>query len=167
MNKNQVTLAFALNNGYASIEECIFHINNPHVEIVVDKPYKMNFFDDNGHVFKAYPDFYDKSSLTVIEYKAHQLNNYQTKESCQQKLDNQKEFRGKVTSFDKLKFGWNHSMYKQRIVQRTLESLGHKMLVVFSDTTKLSTRNKNLMKKIDLTWCWEKDLPEYLDMRIH
>ncbi|MCY9871809.1 hypothetical protein [Vibrio barjaei] len=164
MNKTSVTLAYALNNGYDSKEECLFHLNNQYLKSIQDKPYKTTFYDEDGTPFKAYPDFWHAESQTAIEYKAHQLNTCKTKADSQQKLDNQQEFRGKVTFFDKLKWGWNHSLYKQAKVQNSLESLGHKMLVVFADETKLSTQNKNKMAKANLTWCWESELPEHLNL---
>ncbi|MEZ8383483.1 MULTISPECIES: hypothetical protein [Vibrio] len=160
MNKTSITLAYALNNGYDSKEECLFHLSNPYLKSIQDKPYKTTFYDEDGTPFKAHPDFWHPESKTVIEFKAHQLNTCKTKAESQQKLDNQQEFRGKLTFFDKLKWGWNHSIYKQSKVQSSLNSLGHSMLVVFSDRTKLSTRNKNLMNKISLKWCFESELSD-------
>jgi hypothetical protein len=161
MNKTSVTLAYALNNGYDSKEECLFHLNNPYLKSIQSQPYKTTFYDEDGSPFKAYPDFWHAESQTAIEFKAHQLNTCKTKAASQSKLDNQQKFRGKLTFFDKLKWGWNHSMYKQAKVQSSLAALGHKM-VVFADETKISTQSKNRMDKIDLTWCFEYELPQYL-----
>lgn len=167
MLDKDITLAFALNNGYESLAECKFHINNPYLQIISNKPYKTTFYDEDGSPFKAYPDFWHPETQTAIEFKDYKLNTHKTKQASTERCKQIEDFKGKLTRFDKLNNGFNHSMYKQAKVQSSLQSLGHNMLVVFSDTTKLSTQNKNLMKKIDLTWCWEHELPEYLDMRIH
>ena len=160
MNKTSITLAYALNNGYDSKEECLFHLNNQYLKSIQDKPYKTTFYDEDGTPFKAYPDFWHPESRTVIEFKAHQLNTCKTKAESQQKLDKQEEFKGYLKFYDKLKWGWNHSLYKQAKVQSSLQSLGHNMLVVFADETKISTQNKNLMNKIGLKWCFESELSD-------
>lgn len=162
MNKSDITLAYALNNGYDSKEECLFHINNSYLKVISDKPYKTIFYDEDGVPFKAFPDFWHPESQTAIEYKAHQLNNCKTKAESQSKLDKQKDFRSKLTFFDQLKWGWNHSLYKQAKVQSSLKSLGHNMLVVFADDTKLSTQSQNKMKKENLIWCYESEIETHL-----
>tara|TARA_Y100000588_G_C14097302_1_gene857185 strand:- start:384 stop:860 length:477 start_codon:yes stop_codon:yes gene_type:complete len=158
MLEKQITLAFALNNGYDSLAECKFHLNNKHLNLITDKPYKMTFYDENGEAFTAYPDFYDPKSQLVIEFKDYKLNTHTTKKSSEERKQQIEGFKGKLSRLDKLNHGWNHSMFKQAKVQSSLAAKGFKMLVVFSDDTKLSTTNKNKMDKLGLEWCYEREL---------
>ncbi|WP_299692319.1 hypothetical protein [uncultured Vibrio sp.] len=157
MNKTDITLKYALNNGYDSAAECLFHLNNPHLQST-SEPYKATFYDASGSPFKAYPDFYDSDRKLIIEYKAHQLNTCETKAISFEKLEEVQQFKGKLTFFDKLKYGWNHSIYKQAKVQSSLKSLGFDMVVVFADGTKLTKQSINKMEKAGLHWVWERDL---------
>ena len=85
MLEKQITLAFALNNGYDSLAECKFHLNNKHLNLITDKPYKMTFYDNDGESFTAYPDFYDPKTQLVIEFKDYKLNTHSTKKSSEER----------------------------------------------------------------------------------
>lgn len=142
---------------YDSIEEQNFHIRNPHLRQLNDQHFNNWFTDTDGVAFKAMPDFFDDSTKTYIEFKCHQLNTKQTKSDSESRLQKIQDFKGYLPNNDLLNNGWNHSMYKQAIVQQTLALNGEKMIVVFKDNTKLTTRNKNLMTKIGLEWLYESE----------
>ena len=152
----KLTLKEVVSLGYDSVAEYSFHQRNQHLHLITDKPYKYTFYDDTGIAFKAYPDFWH-SPNTAIEFKDCQLNTQTDKLTAKSKLKKVQEFKGKKLLIDQLKYDWNHSMYKQSKVQSTLASLGFKMLVVFSDSTKITVNNRNKMDKLNLQWCFESD----------
>jgi len=80
------------------------------------------FTDDNGKEFRARADFYHPQTDTYLEYKDGRLNSIKSLSSSQNRLETQIKWR-RVTSptrKDQLDFGWNHSLYKQLLVQEGL-----------------------------------------------
>lgn len=116
---------------YDSKIEQHYHQQHSHLERQTSY-LPTSFIDSDGTSFKAKADYYDPIIDTYIEVKNHQLNNYKTKQAC---LDRQQVLRqrrgGYLTKLEQLQTGWNHSLYKQLIVQQALALLGVKYLVVF------------------------------------
>lgn len=141
-----------MNTLYDSSIESIYHHQNPHLERQLGY-LPTEFTDANGIVFTAKADFYDTITDTYIEVKNRQLNNYKTKQSC---LNRQQVLRqrrgGYLTQLEQLESGWNHSLYKQLLVQQTLAKLGINYLVVFYKPTKLSKQAINKMNNLGLNY---------------
>ena len=137
---------------YDSIVEKQYHQQHQHLERQLDY-LPTTFVDDNGIVFKAKADFYCSITNTYIEVKNRQLNNYRTKRAC---LDRQQALRqrrgGHLTQLEQLECCWNHSLYKQVIVQQTLAVLGINYLVVFYKPTKLTKQSINKMDNLGLNY---------------
>lgn len=136
---------------YDSTIEQQYHQQHQHLERQLSY-LPTEFIDTNGVMFKAKADFYCSITDTFIEVKNHQLNNYKTK---QDSLNRQSVLRqrrgGYLTKLEQLDAGWNHSLYKQLIVQQTLELLNIKYLVVFYKT-KLSKQAINKMDHLGLNY---------------
>ena len=137
---------------YDSAIEKHYHQQYPHLERQLDY-LPITFTDTNGTVFKAKADFYCSITNTYIEVKNRQLNNYKSKQAC---LNRQQALRqrrgGYLTQLEQLQSGWNHSLYKQLIVQQSLAMLGIKYLVVFYKPTKLSKQAINKMNHLGLNY---------------
>ena len=146
-----------MNNIYDSVAESTFHSKHSHLNLITDSFYNHNFTDESGITFKAKPDFYDPDTNTYIEFKSHQLNTKPTKLKAKSDLQRVVDYKGKELLIDKLKHDWNHSLYKQAAVQQTLSVNNSKMVVIFSDNTKLSTQSKNKMCSLGLEWFYEAD----------
>jgi hypothetical protein len=150
---------------YDSILEREFHERYP--DLVYHKSnlkhYQFTFYDFEGFAFKASPDFYCEEKNIVIELKGFQLNNIKTKSLSVESLLSQESFKGKLTPYDKLKFGFNHSLYKQGTVNRTIRvsNYQYNFLLVFEDKTKISTQSKNKMNKESIDWCFVSQWQEY------
>lgn len=112
----------------------------------------ITFTDANGVAFKAKADFYDHITDTYIEVKNRQLNNYKTKQDSLNRQQVLRQRRGYLTQLEQLQTGWNHSLYKQLIVQQTLALLGIKYLVVFYKPTKLTKQSINKMSALGLNY---------------
>jgi hypothetical protein len=99
----------------------------------------------------------------VIELKGRQLNNVKTKVSSQENLQKQQSYKGCLSSFDQLKYGFNHSVFKQGKVCRGLRDSNYQysLLIVFTDDTKLTTQAINKMKSEKLDWCFVTDYKCY------
>lgn len=144
---------------YDSKAEQQFHQRNPDLTLAQDEHYLCSFTDTDDYTFRAKPDFWCESTQTFIEFKDYQLNTSSTKTIAKEKLSKLVEFKGRELLIDKLKCDWNHSLHKQAIVQNDLfDNHGIRMLVVFSDKTKLSAQSINKMARLSLDWCFESDL---------
>jgi len=150
---------------YDSAIEENFHQQYPNLIYHADnhKHYPFTFFDDDGEKFKAAPDFYCNERNLVIELKGFQLNNVKNKSASKDKLQTQLEFNGDLKPYDKLRYGFNHSIYKQGAVNRTISASNYqyKFLLVFTDNTKLSAQSKNKMIKEQIDWCYVKEWENY------
>lgn len=137
---------------YDSSIESIYHQQYPHLQRQLGY-LPTEFTDANGTVFTAKADFYDTITDTYIEVKNRQLNNYKTK---QDSLNRQQVLRqrrgGYLTKLEQLESGWNHSLYKQLLVQQTLAKLGINYLVVFYKPTKLTKQAINKMNNLGLNY---------------
>ena len=137
---------------YDSLIEQQYHHQNPHLERQLGY-LPTEFTDANGIVFKAKADFYDTITDTYLEVKNHQLNSYKTKQSCLNRQSVLHQRRGGyLTKLEQLQTGWNHSLYKQLIVQQTLALLGINYLVVFYKPTKLTKQAINKMNDLGLNY---------------
>ena len=146
---------------YDSKEEFNFHKRNPDLEYL-SAYYTQTFEDCNHHVFNAKPDFFNHTLNCFIEYKSHQLNTIKSFDDYLTKWDKQQSFIKPHNYYiSLLKMGWNHSINKQAIVASTLKADDLNYLLVFKDSTKLSTQSKNKMDKLLLPWCYESDLSTY------
>lgn len=136
--------------------DLVYHENNLN-------PYRFTFYDDDGNAFNAAPDFYCEERNIVIELKGFQLNNVKTKNLSIEKLLAQDSFKGKLTPYDKLKFAFNHSLYKQGTVNRTIRvsNYQYNFLLVFEDKTKISTQSQNKMKEEGIDWCYVSEWQDY------
>ena len=136
---------------YDSLIEKQYHQQHPHLQRQLDY-LPTTFVDDNGIVFKAKADYYDTISNTYIEVKNRQLNNYKSKQACLNRQQALRQRRGYLTQLEQLQSGWNHSIYKQLIVQQTLSLLGIDYLIVFYKPTKLSKQALNKMNALGLNY---------------
>ena len=137
---------------YDSKIESIYHQQHPHLERQLDY-LPITFTDANGVTFKAKADFYCSITNTVIEVKNRQLNNYTTKQACLNRQSVLRQRRGGyLTQLEQLECCWNHSLYKQLIVQQSLAMLGIKYLVVFYKPTKLTKQSINKMDNLGLNY---------------
>lgn len=152
-------------NDYDSKIEEQFHRKHPDLIYVSDNHqyFPQTFYDASGAPFKATPDFYDRERNLVIELKGRQLNNVKTKVSSQENLQKQQSYKGCLSSFDQLKYGFNHSVFKQGKVCRGLRDSNYQysLLIVFTDDTKLTTQAINKMKSEKLDWCFVTDYQCY------
>lgn len=145
------------NTKYDSKAEADFHSNHPEL-ISCHNFYPSVFFDDWNEMFKAKSDFYDRSTQTYIELKSHQLNTKETRTIALEKWEAQQPYITKHNKTLKMcENQWGHSLYKQAIVQHTLAKQKIRMVVLFKNGTKITTRSKNLMKLNGLTWFMESD----------
>jgi len=136
---------------YDSVIEQQYHQQHPHLQRQLDY-LPTTFTDDNGIVFKAKADYYDTISNTYIEVKNRQLNNYKSKQACLNRQSVLRQRRGYLTQLEQLESGWNHSLYKQLIVQQTLAVLGINYLIVFYKPTKLTKQALNKMDNLGLNY---------------
>jgi hypothetical protein len=141
---------------HEQFSDLIYHENN-------FNHYPLTFYDAEAVGYKATPDFYCDQRNIVIELKGHQLNNTKSKLLSNSKLQNQQSFRGSLTTFDHLRYGWNHSRYKQGTVNRCIRSSNYQyqFLLVFTNDTKLSTQAKNSMAKEKIDWCFASEWQGY------
>lgn len=145
---------------YDSKAERAFHDRHPHLISLQNEYYRSSFTDLNGDVFRAKPDFFDPNfgdGGAYIEFKCHQLNTKETRSDSHEAENKIFSYKGSLPLVDKLKNSWNHSLYKQAIVQQTLDRIDVQMIVVFDKDTKISTQNKNKMKEVGLLWIMEND----------
>ncbi|PSU32167.1 hypothetical protein [Photobacterium phosphoreum] len=145
---------------YDSIAEKQFH--NRHPELLVTKdPYKCSFVDSSGTIFRAIPDFYDPQNSCYIEFKDGVLNTKPNKLSAIESSAKVQQYKAdhnlNWTFKDAYTHDWNHSMFKQSIVQKRLSKKGVTMIVVFSDRSKLSQTNINRLAKCGLKWDYESN----------
>ena len=142
---------------HEQFSDLVYHENNL-------KHYPITFYDLEGTPFKASPDFYCKKRNIVIELKGSQLNTNKTKLKCTQKIQYQlNRFGSKEEKYYRLKNGFNQSIFKQGIVNRSIRSSNYQFqfLLVFTDDTKLSTQSKNKMKAEKIDWCFANEWQEY------
>ncbi|HIF9261083.1 TPA: hypothetical protein ACX6Q5_000320 [Photobacterium damselae] len=145
---------------YDSKAERAFHARHPELISLQNEYYRSSFTDENGDVFRAKPDFFDPNfgeAGAYIEFKCHQLNTKQTRSASHAAENKIFDYKGGLSQVDQLKNSWNHSLYKQAIVQSTLDSKDIQMIVVFEKNTKLSTQNKNKMAEVGLKYVMESD----------
>ena len=136
---------------YDSLVEKLYHQQHPHLQRQLDY-LPTTFTDDNGIVFRAKADFYCSVTNTVIEVKNRQLNNYKTKQDSLNRQQALRQRRGYLTRLEQLESGWNHSLYKQLIVQQSLAVLGINYLIVFYKPTKLTKQALNKMDNLGLNY---------------
>jgi hypothetical protein len=148
-------------NKYDSQAEQTFHEQYPHLQLVTGTYYQTTFEDSNGVAFNARPDFYCTFTDLQIEFKCNQLNTTKSKADSQMKLDKQREHKA-LSLYDLLNFGWNHSIYKQGKVGRTIPNF----CIVFTENTKLSSYSKNLMDKQGINWMFIKQYQKKLNQSL-
>ena len=138
---------------YDSAIEQQYHQQHQHLERQLDY-LPTTFTDDNGVIFKSKADFYCSITDTYVEVKNRQLNNYKTKQACLNRQSVLRQRRGGyLTQLEQLESGWNHSLYKQLIVQKALALLGIKYLVVFYNLSDpLSKQALNKMDNLGLNY---------------
>lgn len=153
------------NLNYDSILERTFHEQFPSLVYHENnlKHYPFTFYDSDGVAFKASPDFYCEERNIVIELKGFKLNNVATKKVSLEKLASQEKYNGTLTNYHKLLYAFNHSLYKQAAVNRTIRGSNYQynFLLVFVDGTKLTTQSKNRMKEQQIDWCFASDWQDY------
>lgn len=133
---------------YDSTVESEYHSKHPHLVRCTDYlpiPFKGN----DGMVFFAKADFFNPIDNYFIELKCHALNVVKTKADSERRMASIPK-HVKITNYHYLAHGFNHSLYKQKIVQSTLADNGIKLLLVF--TKPLSTKKINQLNKHDLEY---------------
>ena len=140
---------------YASCAEEKFHLAFPSLTYISNQFYPSSFTDSNNKIFDACPDFQLPSGI-FIEFKDAQLNYILTKDEAKRKAEERARYACTANRNDchgYLKTGWNHSLYKQAIVQKDLREQGKRMVVVFSVKTELTTQFINRARKAELDYC--------------
>lgn len=135
-----------MTNDYDSNIEETYHAKHPYLERCTDY-LPMPFKGNDGLMFFAKADFYHPTEDYYIELKSHPLNVVKTKADSDRRLA---AVPVKPTTYHYLAHGFNHSIYKQKIVQSTLADNGIKLLLVF--TKPLSTRKINQLNKHGLEY---------------
>jgi hypothetical protein len=100
-------------------------------------------------MFFAKADFYHPTEDYYIELKDHPLNVVKTKADSERRLASIPK-HVKITNYHYLAHGFNHSLYKQKIVQSTLADNGIKLLLVF--TKPIPPRKVNELNKHGLEY---------------
>jgi len=131
---------------YHSQVEREYHAKHPHLVRCTDN-LPIQFKGNDGMLFFAQADFFNPIDNYFIELKCHALNVVKTKSDSERRLAS---VPVKPTTYHFLAHGWNHSLWKQKIVQSTLADNGIKLLLVF--TKPLSTRKINEMNKHGLNY---------------
>ena len=135
-----------MTNDYDSNIEENYHAKHPYL-VRCNDYLPMPFMGNDGMVFFAKADFYHPTEDYYIELKSHALNVVKTKADSDRRLA---AVPVKPTTYHYLAHGWNHSLYKQQIVQSTLADNGIKLLLVF--TKPLSTKKINQLNKHGLEY---------------
>lgn len=139
---------FNMTNDYDSNIEREYHAKHPHL-IRCTELLPIQFKGNDGMVFFAKADFYHPTEDYYIELKCHPLNVVKTKADSDRRLASIPK-HVKITNQHYLAHGFNHSLYKQQIVQSTLAADGIKLLLVF--TKPLSTMKINQLNKHGLEY---------------
>jgi hypothetical protein len=137
-----------MTNGYDSNIESEYHSKHPHL-IRCTEHLPIPFKGNDGLMFFAKADFYHPTEDYYIELKSHPLNVVKTKSDSERRLASIPK-HVKITNYHYLAHGFNHSLYKQKIVQSTLADNGIKLLLVF--TKPLPTRKINELNKHGLEY---------------
>lgn len=135
----------------SNIEEN-YHAKHPHL-IRCTELLPMPFKGNDGMLFFAKADFYHPTEDYYIELKSHPLNVVKTKADSDRRLAAIPK-HVKITNYHYLAHGFNHSLYKQKIVQSTLADNGIKLLLVFTKplpTKKINQLNKHGLEYV-ITW---------------
>lgn len=123
----------------------------------------FTFTDKFGDNFRALPDFYNPVTGLYIELKGCKLNSKTGKSKAENAM---KRFENSALKFPvsanarryaQLRHGWNHSKYKQRIVQTALSPLN--FVVVFDRA--IPSDDYIHYCKLGLHVCTLKSLPSY------
>ena len=137
-----------MTNDYDSNIEENYHAKHPHL-IRCTEHLPMPFMGNDGMVFFAKADFYHPTEDYYIELKDHPLNVVKTKADSDRRLASIPK-HVKITNYHYLAHGFNHSLYKQKIVQSTLADNGIKLLLVF--TKPIPPRKVTEMNKLGLEY---------------
>lgn len=120
--------------------------------------FDQTFSDADGTPFHAKPDFYHSLTGLYIEFKCATLNGVKTKANSEKQLADKEAFKGNLTMFDRLKFGWNHARRKHAIVQRALTPRNY--IVVFDKPP--AWQDAFDYYKAGIVFCPMSALPSYL-----
>jgi hypothetical protein len=122
-------------------------------------PFDLIFMDKKGEQFKAKPDYFHAGAGLFIEYKSGSLNSITHVQASRNRLESQAQYRGgEASAFDKLRYGWNQSRYKQAIVQDALSY--RNFIVVFKDAPSLE--EAEAYKKCGIVFCTLDSLRSYI-----
>jgi len=148
-------------NSYDSKDEKSFHEKFPHLRRNESTSFPLVLED--GSPYNSTPDFYCPLLNMIIEFKSHQLNNVVSLSTSLAKQEQELEYKGYVSSYFKLKSGFNHSICKQGLTADYVASkTKHKFSIIFKDDTKLSTQSKNKMSLNNIPWLYESQYYEQL-----
>ena len=145
---------------FDSLAEETFYYRNSHLLTRPTKTdFPVTFYDSEETPFTAKYDFLTNTGI-YIEFKAHQLNNIATKRDSILALKAQEKYTNNSNrDYKQLKLGWNHSSEKHSIISSVY---GSKYLLVFKDSTKISTQSKNKMTSLGINWIYECELEDTL-----
>lgn len=152
-------MEFTQDNFESAQEFHFYERNRKIITPASDSFFPTPFYDSEGKLFNAQPDFLYKG-LIWIEFKCFQLNNYEPQSRCFELLTDKSKFSSSL-NYLKLKYHWSNSIYKQAAVSEAYPS---HFLIVFKDQTKLSTQSKNLMNRLGINWCFEQEMPQRLEL---
>ena len=139
-------------------EEAFYCRNKDIITLPSDRSFSTTFTDSDNQTFSAKYDFESLSGFYLIEYKCKQLNTIETRSMCLERFNRVSRYV-KDKEYWRREYSWSNSIFKHKIIQDTLE--GH-YLLVFDDSTVLTTRFINKMNKIGLNWCYESELRNLL-----
>lgn len=149
---------------YDSTAERQFHGRNPSlVQFNNNLPDPNNSSKDlkitdiDGSSKSCKVDF--KYGSVLIEFKSFQLNNIESRAVAAKRIFNQVN-RGCSRHYAELKYGFNHSLYKQLAMNKAYPN---RFLLVFQDATELSQQSINRMNASNLCWCFESDMWDRLE----
>ena len=140
-------------------EEAFYYRNSNLLTRPTKTDFPITFYDAEETPFTAKYDFLTNTGI-YIEFKARQLNNIETKRDSILALKAQEKYtNSKNRDYKRLTLGWNHSIFKHSIISSVY---GSKYLLVFKDSTKLSTQSKNKMTSLGINWIYECELEDTL-----
>ena len=139
-------------------ERSFYARNSDIITLPSDRSLSTTFTDSDNQTFSAKYDFESLSGFYLIEYKCKQLNTIETRSKCLERFNRVSRYV-KDKEYWRREYSWSNSIYKHKIIQ---DSLDNNYLLVFDDSTVLTTRFINKMNKIGLNWCYESELRDLL-----
>lgn len=121
--------------------------------------FDYTFKDENGNEFTCSYDFYDPNSGTFIVLKTDPLNKHDNISLCAEGLATALRFARTIKTRREafLNHSWDNNINKYKIAQSVLSGDAIKLVVVFTDNTRLTNHQNGDIKKYlntNLNWCY-------------